>query len=121
MGYTIAEKILLARTNKKDIGPGEFIEARVDLALGNDITAPLAIEKFKNLGFRKVFAPNKIALVPDHFTPAKDLRSANQAKSLGNFAKEQKIKNYFEVGCMGIEHVLLPEKKLVLPGDLVIG
>jgi len=121
MGYTIAEKILLAHTGHKNIKPGEFIEARVDLALGNDITAPLAIEEFRKSGLKKVFDRNKIALVPDHFTPAKDLKSANQAKILAEFAKEQKIKNYFEVGCMGIEHALLPEKGLILPGDLVIG
>jgi len=121
MSHTISEKILLAHTGKKDIKPGEFIEAKLDLALGNDITAPLAIEEFKKAGFKKVFDKNKIVLVPDHFTPAKDLKSANQAKLLADFAREQKIKNYFEVGCMGIEHALLPEKKLVLPGDLVVG
>ncbi len=121
MGYTIAEKILLAHTDNKTIQPHEFIEARVDLALGNDITAPIAIEEFKKAGFKKVFNKSKIALVPDHFAPAKDLRSANQCKILANFAQEQKIENYFEVGCMGIEHALLPELKLVLPGDLVIG
>jgi len=121
MPYTIAEKILMAHTGKTDISPGEFIEARVDIALGNDITAPLAIEEFKKSGFKKVFDKNKIVLVPDHFAPAKDLRSANQCKILSNFAAEQKIKNYFEVGCMGIEHALLPELGLVLPGDLVIG
>ncbi|MFA5276155.1 MAG: 3-isopropylmalate dehydratase large subunit [Candidatus Omnitrophota bacterium] len=113
--------MLLAHTNKKDIKPGEFIEAKVDVALGNDITAPIAIAEFKKAGFKKVFDKNKVVLVPDHFTPAKDLRSANQCKVLADFAKEQKIKNYFEVGCMGIEHALLPEKGLVLPGDLVIG
>ncbi|MDD5662574.1 MAG: 3-isopropylmalate dehydratase large subunit [Candidatus Omnitrophica bacterium] len=121
MPYTIAEKILLAHTGKKDIRPGEFIEAKVDLALGNDITAPFAIEEFKKSGIKNVFDKNKIVLVPDHFAPAKDLRSANQCKILSNFAAEQKIKNYFEVGCMGIEHALLPELGLVLPGDLVIG
>ena len=121
MGYTIAEKILLAHTGKKDIKPGEFIEAKVDIALGNDITAPIAISEFKKAGFKKVFDKNKVVLVPDHFAPAKDLKSANQCKVLADFAKEQKIKNYFEVGCMGIEHALLPEKGLVLPGDLVIG
>jgi 3-isopropylmalate/(R)-2-methylmalate dehydratase large subunit len=121
MAYTIAEKILLAHTDKKEIRPGEFIEARVDLALGNDITAPLAIEEFKKAGFKKVFDKNKIVLVPDHFAPAKDLRSANQCKILADFARDQQIKNYFEVGCMGIEHALLPEMGLVLPGDLVIG
>jgi len=121
MAYTIAEKILLAHTDKKDIRPGEFIEADVDVALGNDITAPIAIEEFKKAGFKKVFDNKKIVLVPDHFAPAKDSRSANQCKILADFAKEQNIMNYFEVGCMGIEHVLLPELGLVLPGDLVIG
>jgi len=128
MPHTIAEKILLAHTGpawrqagKKDIKPGEFIEAKVDLALGNDITAPIAIAEFRKSGIKRVFDKNKIVLVPDHFAPAKDLGSANQCKILADFAKEQNIKNYFEVGCMGIEHALLPEKKLVLPGDLVIG
>jgi 3-isopropylmalate/(R)-2-methylmalate dehydratase large subunit len=121
MGYTIAEKILLAHTDKKTIKPGEFIEVKIDLALGNDITAPMAIEEFKKAGFKKVFDKDKIVLVPDHFAPAKDLSSANQCKILADFAKEQKIKNYFEVGCMGIEHALLPEMGLVLPGDLVMG
>ena len=121
MGYTISEKILLAHTDKRNIKPGEFIQARIDLALGNDITAPLAIKEFKKAGIKKVFDRDKIVLVPDHFTPAKDLNSANQARILADFAKEYKIKNYFQVGCMGIEHALLPEKGLVLPGELVIG
>jgi len=121
MPYTISEKILLAHTDKKDIKPGEFIEAKIDLALGNDITAPFAIEEFRKSGVRGVFNNKKIVLVPDHFAPAKDLKSANQCRILADFAKEHKIENYFEVGCMGIEHVLLPEKGLVSPGDLVIG
>ncbi|MDD4954307.1 MAG: aconitase family protein, partial [Candidatus Omnitrophica bacterium] len=121
MGYTIAEKILLAHTDKKNISPGEFIEADVDIALGNDITAPLAIAEFKKTGLKKVFDKKRIVLVPDHFAPAKDLRSANQCKALASFAKEQGIKNYFEIGRMGIEHALLPELGLVGPGDLVIG
>jgi len=121
MGYTIAEKILAAHSGKKEVKPGEFIEAKIDFALGNDITAPIAIAEFKKTGFKKVFDKDKIALVPDHFAPAKDLKSANQCKVLADFAREQKIKNYFEIGCMGIEHALLPEMGLVLPGDLVIG
>ncbi|HQJ15824.1 MAG TPA: 3-isopropylmalate dehydratase large subunit [Candidatus Omnitrophota bacterium] len=121
MPYTIAEKILMAHAGLKHARPGDFIEAHVDIALGNDITAPLAIEEFKKAGFTKVFDRNKIVLVPDHFTPAKDQRSANQAKVLQNFAAEQKITHYYEIGCMGIEHALLPEKAVVLPGDLVIG
>jgi 3-isopropylmalate/(R)-2-methylmalate dehydratase large subunit len=121
MPYSIAEKILMGHAGLKDISPGDFIEADVDIALGNDITAPLAIEEFKKAGFKKVFDRNKVVLVPDHFTPAKDQRSANQAKILQNFAREQKITHYYEIGCMGIEHALLPEKAVVLPGDLVIG
>ena len=122
MPYTITEKILLKHTpGKKDIHPGEFIWAKVDLSLANDITAPLAIEEFKKAGAKKVFDIKKIVLVPDHFTPAKDLKSANQAKMLANFAQEQNIKNYFEIGSMGIEHALLPELGLIKPGDLVVG
>jgi 3-isopropylmalate/(R)-2-methylmalate dehydratase large subunit len=121
MPYTIAEKILLKHSGQKTIKPGEFIQADVDVALANDITAPLAIAEFKKSGFQQVFNKNKIVLVPDHFAPAKDLKSANQCKILADFAKEQKIKNYFEVGQMGIEHVLLPEAGIVLPGDLIIG
>ncbi len=121
MKHTIAEKILMDHCGKKDVGPGEFIEAKVDVALGNDITAPLAISEFRKSGTRKVFSRDKIVLVPDHFAPAKDARSANQCRILADFAAEQRIGNYFEVGRMGIEHALLPEKKLVLPGDLVIG
>ncbi|MCM8795257.1 MAG: 3-isopropylmalate dehydratase large subunit [Candidatus Omnitrophica bacterium] len=121
MGYTIAQKILLAHADKKDIKPGDFIEAKIDLCLGNDITAPLAIEEFKKSGFKKVFDRNKIALVPDHFLPAKDLKSANQYKVLADFASEQGIRHFFALGNMGIEHVLLPQMGLVGPGDLVIG
>ena len=121
MPYTIAEKILLKHSGQKSIKPGEFIQAKVDVALANDITAPLAISEFKKSGFKHVFNKNKIVLVPDHFAPAKDLKSANQCKVLADFAKEQGIKNYFEIGQMGIEHALLPEKGIVLPGDLVIG
>lgn len=121
MGYTITEKILLAHTDKKSIAHGDFIYAKIDLALGNDITAPIAIKEFEKIGAKKVFDKNKIALVPDHFTPSKDLKSANQCKVLQEFAKKYGIKHYFEVGRMGIEHALLPEQGIVLPGDLVIG
>lgn len=121
MGYTITEKILLKHTKLKEIYPGEFIDARVDLCLGNDITAPLAIEEFERAGAKKVFDKKKVVLVPDHFAPAKDMKSANQCKVLANFARKYAIKNYFEVGRMGIEHVLLPEMGLVLPGDLIVG
>ena len=121
MGYTITEKILLKHTKLKEIHPGEFIDAKVDICLGNDITAPLAIEEFEKLGAKKVFDRKKVVLVPDHFAPAKDMRSANQCKVLASFAKRQNIKNYFEIGKMGIEHALLPELGLVLPGDIIVG
>jgi len=121
MAYTITEKILLAHTDKKSVAPGDFIYARIDLALGNDITAPIAIQEFEATGAMKVFDRRKIALVPDHFTPAKDKKSAEQANVLARFAKKHKIINYFEVGRMGVEHALLPEIGLVGPGDLIIG
>ena len=121
MAYTITEKILLAHTDKKSIAPGDFIYAKIDLALGNDITAPIAIKEFEAIGAKKVFDRKKIALVPDHFTPAKDRKSAEQAKILKSFAAKHKIDNYFEIGRVGVEHALLPEIGLVGPGDLIIG
>ncbi len=121
MGMTITEKILLDHTDQDEIHPGDFIMAKVDLALGNDITAPLAIREFERVGAKDVFDRDKIALIPDHFTPNKDMRSANQCRLMADFAKSYKITHYYEVGRMGIEHVLLPELGLVLPGDLVIG
>ncbi len=121
MGMTIAEKILAAHCNREEVHPGEFIEASVDIALGNDITAPLAIKEFEKTGIGKVWDNNKIVLVPDHFTPNKDIKSAIQSKILRDFARKYEITHYFEVGRVGIEHVLLPEQGIVLPGDLVIG
>ena len=117
---TLAEKILAAHTGKKKVSPGEFLNVRVDLILANDVTAPIAIREFRRIGVGKVFDPRKVVMVPDHFVPNKDIASAEQAKLMRKFAREQKIL-YFEVGQMGIEHVLLPEQGLVLPGDLVIG
>ncbi len=122
MGYTITEKILLAHAvGTKDIAPGDFISAKVDLCLGNDITSPIAIKEFRDLGKKKVFNQNRIVLVPDHFLPAKDMASANQAAILKEFAEEFGIVNYFELGQMGVEHALVPERGLVIPGDLMIG
>ena len=121
MGYTITEKILRAHSKVKSIKPGDFINARIDFCLGNDITAPIAIDQFERTGAKKVFDRTRIALIPDHFTPAKDMKSANQAKVLYEFSKKHGIEHYYEVGRMGIEHVLLPELGLVLPGNLVIG
>jgi 3-isopropylmalate/(R)-2-methylmalate dehydratase large subunit len=121
MGMNIAEKILAAKSGKKFVEPGELIIANVDLVLANDITAPLAISEFKSAGATKVFDRTKIALVPDHFTPNKDIKSAEQAKILREFAHEQKLTHYYDQGEVGIEHALLPEKGVVVPGDLVIG
>ncbi|MDR0956464.1 MAG: 3-isopropylmalate dehydratase large subunit [Endomicrobium sp.] len=121
MGSTITEKILAAHCGKKIVEPNEFIESKVNMALANDVTAPLAIKEFKKLGIKKVFDKNKIALVMDHFTPNKDILSAEHVKFVREFAKEQKIKYYFEGGNVGVEHAILPEKGLVLPGDVVIG
>jgi len=117
---TLVEKILAAHTDKKEVSPGEFINVRVDLILANDITAPIAIREFQRTGVDRVFDPKKVVMVPDHFVPNKDIASAEQAKLMREFAREQK-EQYFEVGRAGIEHVLLPEQGLVLPGDVVIG
>jgi len=116
----LAEKILAAHADKRKVSPGEFVNVRVDMILANDITAPIAITEFQRIGVDRVFDPSKIVMVPDHFTPNKDIASAEQVKRMRNFCYEQGIK-YFEVGQMGIEHVLLPEQGLVLPGDVVIG
>jgi 3-isopropylmalate/(R)-2-methylmalate dehydratase large subunit len=121
MGMTITEKILAAHTDLKQVAPGEIINARVDVALGNDITAPLAIQAFREMGARNVFDKNKVILVPDHFTPNKDIQSAEQCRLMREFAQEQGLVHYLEVGRMGIEHALLPEMGLVGPGYLVIG
>jgi 3-isopropylmalate/(R)-2-methylmalate dehydratase large subunit len=119
---TSAEKILAAHGDRSEVRPGEILEARVDLALGNDVTAPMAIRTFREeLGGGRVFDPERVVLVPDHFTPNKDVKSAEQAKVLREFAREQGLKWYFEVGEMGVEHALLPEMGLVGPGDLVAG
>jgi len=118
---TISEKILAKHADRSEVHPEELIEARVDFALGNDITAPLAIEAFRRAGAGKVFDGDRIALVPDHFTPNKDINSAMQVKLMREFAAEFGITHYFEVGRMGVEHALLPEQGLVLPGDVVIG
>jgi len=117
---TLAEKILATHAGKKRVSRGEFLNVRVDLILANDITAPIAIREFNRLGVDKVFDPKKVVMVPDHFVPNKDIASAEQAKLMREFAHEQEI-IYFEVGEAGIEHVLLPEQGLVLPGDVIIG
>lgn len=121
MGMTIAEKILAQHAGKDVVRPGELITARVDMVLGNDITSPLAINEFRKIGVNRVFDKDRIALVPDHFTPNKDIKSAEQSKLLREFAREHQITYYYEVGRMGIEHVLLPEEGLALPGEIIIG
>jgi 3-isopropylmalate/(R)-2-methylmalate dehydratase large subunit len=121
MGKTMVEKILSTHTDTTNFKIGDIINVRVDFAFANDITAPLAIKYFKESGAKEVFDRKKIGLIPDHFAPNKDIKSAEQCKLLREFAQEQEIENYFEVGKMGVEHALLPEKGLVLPGDVVVG
>ena len=121
MGMTMTQKILAAHAGKDQVQPGDFIMADLDLVLGNDITTPPAIREFNKMGGGRVFDRAKIALVPDHFAPNKDILSAGQARIMREFARDQQIIHYFEVGEMGIEHALLPEKGLVTAGDVVIG
>jgi 3-isopropylmalate dehydratase, large subunit len=121
MGMTITEKILAAHSGNAVVKPGQIIIAKVDLALANDITAPLAIEAFRSMGAKEVFDKQKVVLVPDHFQPAKDIDSATECAKMREFARDQKIKHFFEIGRMGIEHVLLPEQGLVAPGEIIIG
>ncbi|AII57908.1 3-isopropylmalate dehydratase large subunit [Dehalococcoides mccartyi CG1] len=116
----LVEKILAAHSGKTQVSPGDFINAKVDLVLANDITAPIAVKEFKKIGVSKVFDPNKIVFVPDHFVPNKDIASAEQVKMVREFAREQGIL-FFECGKMGVEHVILHEQGLVLPGDIVVG
>ena len=117
---TITEKILARKSGRKTVKPGDFVVAKADLVLANDITAPLAIQEFKRLN-TGVFDKDRIAIIPDHFTPNKDIKSAEQSKILREFAREFNLKHYYEVGRMGIEHALLPEQGLVAPGELIIG
>ncbi|MEI7636920.1 MAG: 3-isopropylmalate dehydratase large subunit [Syntrophus sp. (in: bacteria)] len=121
MGMTITEKILAEHGGLKEVHPGMLINARVDIALGHDVTAPIAIGEFKKAGGHKVFDRNKVVLVADHFTPNKDIQSAQQVKIMRDFVKEHKISHYYEGGDAGVCHVLLPEQGIALPGDLIIG
>jgi 3-isopropylmalate/(R)-2-methylmalate dehydratase large subunit len=118
---TMTQKILAANAGLEEVKAGQLIKAKLDMVLGNDITTPVAVREFRKIGADKVFDKNKIAIVPDHFTPNKDIKSAEQVKMIREFAHEMGIVNYFEVGRMGVEHALLPEKGLVVPGDVVIG
>ncbi len=118
---TITEKILAAHAGFDEVEPGQLINCKLDIVLSNDVTAPIAIKEFKKTGVEKVWDPTRIALVPDHYTPNKDIKSAEQAKMVRDFAREQGITHYWEVGCMGVEHALLPEQGVVGPGDVIIG
>lgn len=118
---TMAEKILAAHAGLDEVSPGQLVECDIDIVLANDITAPLAIRAFEATGAGRVFDRTRIVLVPDHYVPNKDIMSAEQARLVRTFAHEQGITHYFEVGCGGIEHALLPEQGIVGPGDLVIG
>lgn len=120
MGMNMTEKILAKHAGLDSVVPGQLITCKLDMVLANDITAPPAINEFEKIG-RPVFDRTKIALVPDHFTPNKDIKTAGLTKAVRDFAKEHEVVNYFEVGRMGIEHVILPEKGLVGPGMLTIG
>ncbi|MBE6063370.1 MAG: 3-isopropylmalate dehydratase large subunit [Clostridium butyricum] len=121
MGMTMTQKILAAHTGLESVKAGQLIEAKLDLVLGNDITTPVAVNEFKKFGVNKVFSKSQIAIVPDHFTPNKDIKAAEQVKYIRRFAKDMQIENFFEVGEMGIEHCLIPEKGLAVAGDAVIG
>jgi 3-isopropylmalate/(R)-2-methylmalate dehydratase large subunit len=118
---TITEKILCGHAGLKEVRPGTLINAKVDIALGNDVTAPIAIEEFKKAGGKNVFDRDRVVLIPDHFTPNKDINAAEQCRVVREFAREQKLTYYYEGGEVGIEHALLPEQGIVMPGDLVIG
>ncbi|MGN0325457.1 MAG: 3-isopropylmalate dehydratase large subunit, partial [Lachnospiraceae bacterium] len=121
MGMTMTQKILAAHAGLEYVTAGQLIEADLDLVLGNDITSPVAIKEMDKFNTQNVFDKDKIALVPDHFVPNKDIKSAEHCKCVRNFARKNEITNYFEVGEMGIEHALLPEKGLTVPGDVIIG
>lgn len=121
MAMTITEKILAAHARREKVEPGELIDVPVDLVLANDVTAPIAIKEFDKIGTDQVFDRNKVVFVADHYVPNKDIASAEQTKVMRDFARRQGLENFFDVGRMGIEHALLPERGLVVPGDVVIG
>jgi 3-isopropylmalate/(R)-2-methylmalate dehydratase large subunit len=120
-GMTMTQKILAYKSGKGKVCAGELVECRLDLVFGNDITAPVAIDEFYKMGVNKVFDTGKVALIPDHFTPNKDIAAAGLAKKTKEFARAMGVKHYFEIGKVGVEHALLPEKGLIAPGDAVIG
>lgn len=121
MAMTMSQKILAAHTGLKSVEPGQLIQAEIDMVLGNDITSPLAIQEFSRINVDSVFDSGKVVIVQDHFTPNKDIDAAEQCRMVREFARDKRIHNFFDVGEMGIEHVLIPEKGLVVPGDVVVG
>ena len=121
MGMTMTQKILAAHAGMESVKAGQLIQAKLDIVMGNDITTAVAIPEFKKTGATEVFDREKVVVVLDHFTPNKDIKAAEQCKSCRQFAYDTKIKNFFDVGEVGIEHALLPEKGIVVPGDIVIG
>jgi 3-isopropylmalate/(R)-2-methylmalate dehydratase large subunit len=121
MAMTMTQKILAEHAGLHEVHAGQLIRARVDLVLGNDITTPVAVNEFEKAGFTRVFDKEKIALVMDHFVPNKDIKAAQQAKQCRLFARAQDITHFYDVGEMGVEHTLLPEKGLVAPGEVIIG
>lgn len=121
MGMTMTQKILARACGQEQVQAGELLQCNLDLVLGNDITSPVAIDEFERMGATEVYDREKIALIPDHFTPNKDIKSAEMAKKLRLFARKHNIKHYYEIGRVGIEHALLPELGLVAPGELIIG
>ena len=121
MGMTITEKILADHAGKKEVHPGELVDCRLDLLMGNDITAPIAIREFEKVGATAVFDPDRLTIVLSHFVPAKDIKSAEQCRIARDFAKKHKLKYFFDEGRGGIEHILLPQEGLVVPGDVVLG
>ena len=121
MSMTMTQKILAAHEGLEQVRAGDLIEAKLDLVLGNDVTTPVAVTVFDRAGFQKVFDPERIAIVLDHYTPCKDIKSAQLCKQAREFARRFHITHLYDVGQVGIEHALLPEKGLVAPGDCVIG
>ncbi|MBR5489557.1 MAG: 3-isopropylmalate dehydratase large subunit, partial [Firmicutes bacterium] len=121
MGMTMTQKILAAHAGLDHVVAGQLIRAKLDMVLANDITGPVAINEFEKAGFDQVFDKSKVSLVMDHFTPNKDIKSAEQCKQCRTFARRFDLDNFYDVGNMGIEHALLPEKGLVAAGDAIIG
>ena len=117
MGMTMTQKILAAHAGLEEVVPGQLIRAKLDMVLGNDITSPVAINEFEKAGFDQVFDKSKVSMVMDHFTPNKDIKAAEQCRQCRTFAKSFGIENFYDVGAMGVEHALLPEKGLVAAGD----